>query len=104
MLLGLHQAFSNSRRGSSQSVVGAGIARFIPEDGDGTGPWLFFFIEAVIESRVIKSLFTHRYAIRVPAGNRWCTQIRIILKRGVLIKNLIYIWEGRGRESQACQP
>lgn len=80
------------------------ISTKLPEDGDGTGPWLFFFIEAVMESRVIKSLFTHRYAIRVPAGNRWCTQIRIILKRGVLIKNLIYIWEGRGRESQACQP
>lgn len=51
-----------------------------------------FFIEAVMESRVIKSLFTHRYALRVPAGNRWCTQIRIILKGGgVLIKNFIYI-------------
>lgn len=64
------------------------VSTKLPEDGDGAGPWLFFFIEAVMESRVIKSLFTHRYAIRVPAGNRWCTQIRIILKRGVLIKTL----------------
>lgn len=63
------------------------ISTKLPEDGDAAGPWLFLF-EAVMEFRVIKSLFTNRYSIRVPAGNRWCTQIRIILKRGVLIKTL----------------
>lgn len=72
------------------------ISAKLPEDdGDGTGPWLFFFIEAVMESRVIKSLFTHRYAIRVPAGNRWCTQIRIILKRGGVNKELYLHMRGQ---------
>ena len=70
--------------------------------GDGvllSGPWPHLSNKALMEFRkLLKSLFTDRDYVRVPAGNRCHTQIRIIF-RG-FNKRIVYAGQGKVRKPQ----